>query len=352
MAIDIQAASPIITATGQPVSGPAGGEIDGVNVEAETGTGASLASQIETAEPALVTTEAAPVPVTVDIAPEALRQITSLSATNRRLQAQLKALEAKVAASVAPADVTEKLARLAALEGETPRQYLQRTKKTLEDVAADVLADDIVTDPRVDQALATVEELRKKLEEKDTAGLAAKQAETNAAQAQQLANAQAYVKKIASSNPERWTLIQGKADIEAEIVKAATIVITRDYTDKKTGKFNQPTAEQANEVLNDCLDEAETYELAKKLQAEKKTVVPGQESLVKRKGLEVQADAAYVPDKGSDGKQANGARTPKVTIDANRGAIRQGAVKRGPTDVRTARARMLRIAGAGSDIEE
>lgn len=352
MSLEIQASATHQTVTGQPA------EVATVESEASATGATSLASTLEPPEP-VVTSDPAKPPestttvATVDIAPEALRQITALSANNRELKRQLAEATAKVTAAVPAADIDAKLKQLAALENETPRAYLKRTNKTLEDIAADVLADDSnVSDPRVDALTPVVDELKKTLAELQAKSTTDTTAQVAAAQAKQKQDASEYVKLTLASNPERWGLIQSNVDIGNAVIEAALIVAKRDFTDKTTGLVKQLTREQADSIIADCLDEAEIYEQAKKLQEGKKNAVAPGESLVKRRGLDVQDSESYQQRKGDDGKGANGARPPKVTIDGNRGAIRTGSVKRGPTDVRTARARMLKIAGAGGDDNE
>ncbi len=351
MAIEVQPTAVNQSVSGQPVTtvepevDMASGSVTDANAVAD---GEIVGGEANAATvPAVTADGAAPTvekttPVTVDIGPEALRQITSLSATNRKLKQQIAELTAKAT----PTDVTEKLAQLAALQNETPRQYLKRTGKTLEEVAADALIEDAeVSDPRVDKLQPIVDELKATIEELKTGRQSETAAQEAADNTARLEAATTHVQATLTAKPERWSLIQGAAGIAAEVVKAAIMVVERDYK-KPDGTYKPIDQATSQSILEDCLDQAEIFEAAKKLQEDKKKALPAGESLVKRKGLEVLADAAYTPDKGSDGKQANGARTPKVTIDGNRGAIRQGAVKRGPTDVRTARARMLRVAGA------
>lgn len=282
----------------------------------------------------------------IKLSPEALKQITALSTTNRALKKQIDELNAKVNGLATPADTQAKLERLAKLETilTSPRAWLKESGKTLEDIAADVLAaGDEVTDPRVDALLEKVAAVDKRLQDEDAKRQTDTQTQAQAEEARMTAQATEHVKTFVGANPVRWELIASKPEIAGEIVKAAIAVVERDYKGKTL------TREQSQAILEECADSAETLELAKRLQEDKKKIVDTGESLVKRKGLEVQDSESYQPSKGSDGKQANGARTPKVVIDANRGAVRRGAVERGPTDVRTARARMLRIARGESE---
>src|SRR6266849_2120340 len=90
------------------------------------------------------TAQAAAVKVDIDIPPEALRQITNLSSANRQFRKKIAELEAKITSTTPPTDLEAKLARLGELEAAltSPRKFLALSKKTLEDVAADVLASD------------------------------------------------------------------------------------------------------------------------------------------------------------------------------------------------------------------
>lgn len=349
MAIEVKEVASVQTANGQPLDATE-------HTVSEDDGGAAGGTETETVEPADngdgQSTTPATTTVAVDISPETLRQITALSTSNRTLKQQLREAQDKLAAaaSVTPEEVQAKLAQLAALENETPRAYLKRTGKTLDDVAADALADDKeIADPRVDGLQAKLNETNKKLEEIAQKNTSDAEAEAKARLEARQENARQHVKGMIESNPTRWELIAANKTITDEAIKAAMLVVQRDHTDKQTGKLKPISQELANSILSDCLDEAETYALAKKMQEDKKNVASKPESLVKRKGIETQDSPSYVPHKGDDGKQANGARTPKVTIDGNRGATRVGAVKRGPTDVRTARLRALKIAGADVD---
>lgn len=356
MPIEISDVAVNQTVSGQPVTE---GNSNGVSVNAETtetvsagneGNGGTNVPAVDASGGVQGTDAETPAsnaqgatPVTVDISPEALRQITSLSAGNRKLKAEIEKLQADLAAKATPDDVAAKLKRLDELESilTSPRKYAKATGKTLEDIAADLLVEDKeVADPRLDGVLPVVEELKKKLADREAADADAEVKRNEAAIAAATAEANAYAESILKSQPQRWELIQNEKGIVSEAVKAAMLVVQRDYKEKRA------TREEATAILYDCLDSAETFALAKKLQEDKKKIADAPPSLVKRKGLEVQDAEAYIPRRGDDGAAANGARTPKVTIDGNRSAVRVSSGKRGPTDVRTARARALRIAGA------
>jgi len=342
MPLDIIETSPIQDSTGQPI-------VEGTVPDASLN---SPEMPIEGATPVATDVPAGTEPVTAvatEIAPEALRQITALSAGNRKLKAEIAALQAKVnaQAAITPEEVTAKLAQLASFEGETPRAYLKRTGKTLEDVAADVLVDDTeLLDPRVDSINATLEEIKKQLADKAAATADEVAKQNAAAHAKMIEQSASYAKSILDASPARWELIAGEKDIATEVVKAAMIVAERDHKGKQLSK------EQVDSIISDCFDQAETFKLAEKMVKERKNLDPSTTIPVLKKGIEVLDSSTYVPDRGGDGKGGEGAKPPKVTIDGNRGAVRQGAVKRGPTDVRTARARALRIAGAGSGDED
>lgn len=344
MAIEIQTTASNQTVTGQPVAKEAS------NVEVVETPGLDPATAVATAEGAegaeTAETAQATTPVNVSISPEALKQITSLSTSNRELKLKLKELEAKQAASVTSEDVTAKLAQLAALENESPRAYLKRTGKTLEDIAADVLTEDKeIADPRVDALQAKLDEIAKRTEEL----AAGKQTDAAAQQATnykaRVESAKQHVDSVIAAQPDRWTLVAADKEIASAVVEAAMLVVKRDHTDEK-GNLKPFSKEQAEAILFDCLDEAETYALAKEMVGKRKNLPPTSDIVVKSKGLDVVESASYASRKGDDGKQVGNARTPKVTIDGNRGAIPRGPVKRGPTDVRTARLRALKIAGA------
>lgn len=349
MAIEIKDASATQTTSGQPVNITVEHEMN-LAASGEANTSVALADDSisvlgNNADVSAAATVAKSTPVTVDIAPEALRQITTLSSTNRKLVARLKELEQKMAGTATSDDITAKLKRVDELEAllKSPRAYLKASGKTLEDVAADALADDNnVADPRVDALTPIIDELKKKVLDAETARAAEAQTQTAATIARQHAEAAQHVANVIASSPDRWTLIKDDKTLATDIVKAAILVIERDHKGKTVD------AALADSILKDCLDEAETYQLAKKMVEDRKKAVPATESLVKRKGLEVQDSDSYTRKLGDDGKNA-GTRIPKVTIDGNRGALRAGAIERGPTDVRTARARALRIASGHED---
>lgn len=288
--------------------------------------------------------------VDVNISPEALRQITKFSADNRKLRNQLKELETKHAAATAapPTDVTEKLKRLEQLEEaiKSPRKYLALANKSLEDVAKDILSEDEVeraADPRVDAIAPVLDGVKKELEALKEAQKAREAAQTTSAQSQQLAQMTEHIKTVITAGSDRWERVAKDTAQPEEIVKAASMIVERDYAEKKdeSGKvikaakaLDQATA---NKILETCLDEAEAMLLAREIVAQRKNGGHQSETVVRKRGIEILADGA----------SEKSAPKPKPTADDTRGPTRTVAVPRGPTDVRTARARALKMVDGG-----
>lgn len=289
-------------------------------------------------------------PIEVKLSPDALRQITALSASNRKLKQQLTELETKSKANATPEDIQTKLKRADELEKALtdPKLYLKLANKTLEDVAAAALKDDYeVEDPRVTALQEEIAALKAKTEEVVTKQTTDQSASQRALEAKQIEASKVYIKNYIDANPNRWELARADADISGQVLQASILVAKAKFTNKD-GTPKDITKEQANKIIEDCLDEAEIMKLAEKMVKDGKTSLQAEKIPSKSRGLEVQDSTSYAGRKGDDGKQVNG-RTPRVTIDANRGGVRIPGVERGPTDVRTARARALRIAGAGKD---
>lgn len=300
---------------------PAAQTLQGQPVEAEP---APAAVETPAAEPA-----AEPVAAQVNIDPAALRQITTLSKNNRELTKKLADLETKLAASTMSDEVKAKLEladRFIAAKGR-PRELLALAEKTLEEVAADVMAsvDELPADPRVDAALAKLDALEKEREAEKNARTEAEKKASEEAQAKGFAAAVEYVKGVVASTKlddgaPRWERLAKDEKSASEAVRAAILVRERDFKGKTV------TDEQATEVLHRCLDEAEAVLIGKETLEARRAGKPATAE-VQRRGIELR-DAAG----------------PKPTIDGARGPTRSLTVPRGQTDVRTARARALQIA--------
>lgn len=317
--------------------GSAAGKPNIETVSAPVSTNAE-GTQNQTSTPAsgaAATTPVVGTPAAVNIPPEAVKQISTLSAANRELRTKVEQAEAKQAENDA------KFARLAELEAAitSPKKYLALAKKTLEDVAQDVLSDDpAVADPRVDEMKPVVEGLQKKLDDITAQRLKEQETAVNTERASKMAAGEAHTKTVVESQPNRWPNIAKDAGIGKRVLNAAIAIVARDYSEVKDADGNitreaKPVdMETSNKILEDCLDEEEALAEARIRVAARKN---GQAASVDvpKKGIELRD--------GVDVKPAS----PSPTIDARRGPTRTlTTVQRGPTDVRTAKARAMRIA--------
>lgn len=274
-----------------------------------------------------------PITPSSDFSPEALKQITNLSLSNRQLKKQIEALTNEKAQLTPAADVQAKLARLTELEEAmtSPRKWLALSKKTLEEVAEDVYkaADETAIDPRVDDLAKTIEAQKKELE-----ALKAKDTERDTQQqtAQQQAAAAklvTYTKTIVATDVKRWETIANNDAAILEAVRAADEIAIKEWP-----KDKQLTKADADKILQRCLDERESLELARQILEQRKKGGQSSDEPVQRKGIETRDEPRV---------DARVAPRPSVAIDDVRGPTRTGPTpERGPTDPRTARARMHR----------
>jgi hypothetical protein len=352
--------APAQSVTGQPItsapaSANASAEGNGANTEATPAASATVetpagdASAAAPANAAAATSgQAATQTAQINLPPQAVEQIATLSQKTREQKARIEELE-KAALDPSNAEVKQKLARLDEWEksASSPRKLLELSKKTLEEVAADVLAaDSEVVDPRVTEALTKIEEQKTELAKLKEDGEKQKQAQSTAESAQHLQKATTYVESFIKDSPEgklsdgsaRWEHISKDANIAKRVVAEASRKHEEKFKDGKTA-----TLAEANAIIIECLDELEAGELAKQiLEARKKGAGQPSATSVERKGIE------FV-DSPDDKLRLQGTRTaPPPGIGTDRSPTRTvgPSVERGQTDVRTARARAHKIAGA------
>lgn len=328
---------------------------DAQNADATSATGEATEGAVDAAAGGRQqTTEQLPQTATINIPKEALRQITTLSASNRTLKAQNAELLGKVAelTKAPPTDIAAKLALLEQYEKGPLHQLLALRKVDLEAVAADVYANASaqVEDPRVVELTTRLTAAEKRIE--DTAKAAEKQQEASTLQLnqQQLQQASAHIESIVANTKTpagavRWQRLVNDKEVPTKAIQTASLIVKRDYDEKKddTGKVvrvgRRPTQEEATKILHKVLDKMEADKLAAELVTANNTR---------------QAPAAKAPSNGiriidePAAAPRRAAAAPSITIGPQRGPLTAAAaqqVPRGPTNVREARRRMRIIAG-------
>ena len=281
----------------------------------------------------------------VNVDPKSLEQITTLTATNRKLTKDLEDLRVQVASLTKPnTDIEAKLKRLEEFEKSPLHRLLALRNVTMEDVAKDVFEQsERVTDPRVEQALTEVQQLKAEAAAKAEAE---KKRETEAAQARVAeTNKQAigYVDSLikGQSDKSRWANIAKDSGVAERVFKACSEIVDRDFGEVKDEQGNvtrpgrRPTQEEAMAILHDQLDLEESRALALDIVKQRKNGgQPGAAVQPSRVGIAVSA-APETP--GLDGSPPPAA--PRAPAPA------PGRTNRGFVSAREARRRVLGLVG-------
>lgn len=273
---------------------------------------------------------------TISLPKIAVDQIAALSTKTREQKAKIEELEGKLAPNPTLAADMAELALWREAK-KTPHKLLELAETDMEKLAQSVYteAEKYTADPRIETALGLIQAQKAEIEALKAETVADRNKVAETSNAKQIESAIGWATATIENGKledgsQRWeNLVK---DVNAG--KAAFEATTKKVGEKfKDGK--QPTLEEANAILAECLDEAEAVILAKQLLEARKTRGQGGTSAVQRKGIEL-----------VDGSEPGARVAPPPTIDGQRGPLRTGpTVQRGPTDVRTARARMLKIAG-------
>lgn len=302
-------------------------------------------------------TNGEPAKADVNISPEALRQITALSKSNRTLKAKLTELEGKVNKPNEIVTEYEKLrTRNAELEAalKSPRAWMKLANVDLEAISKDILSSDHeVSDPRVTELATHNAEMRKELDElknarqTETQRATAEQANQRIAQTVEFVKTKVIGETTLNDGSLRWERISKDESAAQTAVEASIKVVDRDYSELKDAQGNVIRAAKqidkatATAILHKCLDEAEAAAIAKELLEQRKNGA-GQKPPVEARSRGISFRESQAPDETA-------APPRKPTIDGSRGPMRTIQVQRGQTNAREAYRRAMRIAGAEDD---
>jgi hypothetical protein len=358
MALNIIASPTDQTLSGQPAATATTNESDNAASATEpTVTPGQIATDVTAAgdkpdDANSTSTQQVESNASVNISPDALRQITNLSKGNRELKKQLAEAQAKL---IQPEDVKTKLARFEQLESalKDPKKWMELAELDIEKVYESVLprngedASSTTSDKRVTDLVASNQEIRKELDALKQKDTAKETAQVQQQQTQQKDQAVTYTKSLIEATKLadgslRWDRLTKSADAAQNAIDAVMIVAARDYAEQKDTQGNITRqgktidSATANKILEQALDEAEAIELARELVEQRKKTGQSETERVESRGISFRS----VED-------ASTRRFPaKPTADGNRGPTRTVGMQRGPVSAAQARARALRMVGA------